>query len=156
MAPKAPKQFSGSSPDTANAVCLYRLTGQHQKAGRTKQAISLYRELLRMVPRHLAAMEALATLLEKQGSKEEARAIGVRRTRVEARNAYAIGKALAGEDQHARAVPFFEFAIELKPDYLKATWRLGETFSHLKRMADALRCYRRCLELSPDNVERAL
>jgi len=134
-------------------VRLYHLAGQQQKAGRVEQAISLYRELLRMAPRHLAAMAALEILLEGQGSKEEACVLGHRRTGLEAQNAYAIGKALAREEQHTRAVPFFERAIRLKPDYLKATWRLGETFSHLKRGTDALRCYRRCLELNPDDVE---
>ncbi len=139
--------------DIENAIRLYHLAGQHQKAGRADQAISLYRELLRMEPRHLAAMAALEILLEEQGSKEAARTINRRRTRVEARNAYAIGKALAEEGQHDRAVPFFERAIGLKPDYLKAIWRLGETFSHLKQVPDALRCYQRCLELNPNDVE---
>lgn len=154
MTPKASSKSLGPSdaaePDEAQA---YYLAEQHRQAGRLADAVAGYRDLLTRAPRHLAALEALESLLVEQGSKDEAAEIHNRRTRVEARNAHAIGKALTMEGQHERAAPFFERAIALKPDYEKAHWRLGETFSHLNRKPEALRCYRRCQELDPDDVE---
>lgn len=150
MATKSPLEPPASAVAAAG---LYRLAEQHRQAGEIEAAIARYRELLHAVPRHLAALGALETLLDNQGEKDAARAICHRRKALEARDAYAIGKALAREDQHARALPFFERAISLKPDYRKAHWRLGKTLNRLKRLDAALGCYQRCVELDPQDVD---
>jgi len=147
MASRATSGKAGGA--TAEATRLYHLAEQHRKAGWPKRAIALYRELLQAVPQHLAALEALEALLEAEGDGEGASATHCQRMALEAENAYAIGKALTSEGEHGRAASFFERAVALQPDYRKAHWRLGESYSYLKRPADALRCYRRCLELDP-------
>ncbi|MCE2509396.1 MAG: methyltransferase domain-containing protein [Alphaproteobacteria bacterium] len=144
-----------AAADAADEAQLYYLAEEHRSAGRLADAEAAYRTLLAQKPRHLSALESLEALLVEQNRTDEAANIRRKRTKVEARNAYAIGKALCNESEYERAVPFFERAIELRPDYRKAQWRLGETFGHLNRKEEALRCYRRYRELDPESVEAA-
>ena len=153
MTPKASNpQSDPLAKEAADEAALYYLAEEHRKEGRLAEAEAVYRELLARAPYHLSALGSLESLLAEQGREKETAGVRKQRTKAEARNAYTIGKALTAESEYEQAVPFFERAIELRPDYKKAYWRLAETFGHLNRNEEALRCYRRYRELDPESV----
>ncbi len=60
-----------------------------------------------------------------------------------------LGTTLANEDRYAEAVVHFRRAVEFKPDYLAARYRLGVGLEKLGRMDEAMTAYTEVLKINP-------
>jgi tetratricopeptide (TPR) repeat protein len=66
---------------------------------------------------------------------------------------YSQGVAQLSRDDYARALPFFERAAELDPEYTEAWYQVGFCYGVLGRHSDALRASRQAAKLRPDWAE---
>lgn len=64
-----------------------------------------------------------------------------------------LGFDLARQGRNAQAVPHFQKALEINPDFSEADNNLGTAFLNQGRLDEAAECYRRALELDPDFAE---
>ena len=51
------------------------------------------------------------------------------------------------------AIPYFQRALELKPDYVEAYSNLGSCLLRIGRVNEAITQFQRALELKPDSIE---
>ncbi len=61
-----------------------------------------------------------------------------------------IGSLLADRGDYSGALPYYEEAIRINPEYAQARNNLGVALLRLGRADDAVRCYQEVLRLSPD------
>ena len=70
--------------------------------------------------------------------------------RAAAQSLYSQGVALLSRDDFARAVGFFEKAVEMDPNYPEAWYQLGFTYGVLGRHAEALKASKQAAKMRPD------
>lgn len=70
--------------------------------------------------------------------------------RANAERSYSQGVAMLSTDDFARALPFFERAVELDPSYAEAWYQAGFAYGFLGRHQDALRASKQAAKLRPD------
>ncbi|MEO7538399.1 MAG: tetratricopeptide repeat protein, partial [Pyrinomonadaceae bacterium] len=70
--------------------------------------------------------------------------------RSSAQRLYSQGLAQLSRDDYARAVPYFEKAVEADPSYAEAWYQAGYCYGVLGRHTDALRASRQAAKLRPD------
>ena len=63
---------------------------------------------------------------------------------------YSLGLAQLSRDDYARALPYFEKAVETDPNYAEAWYQAGYCYGSLGRHADALRASRQAAKLRPE------
>jgi serine protease Do len=73
--------------------------------------------------------------------------------RVAAQNLYSQGLARLSVDDYAKALIFFERAVEIDPDYAEAWYQAGFCYGVLGKHQEALKASRRAASLRPDWVE---
>jgi len=61
-----------------------------------------------------------------------------------------LGNALAMQGKVAQAIPHFERALELQPDYAEAHNNLGHALAMQGNWADAIKHYQQALQLKPN------
>jgi len=61
-----------------------------------------------------------------------------------------IGAALGMQAEHEKALPCFDEAIKLKPDYAMACYNKGVTLGELGQYKEALACFDEAIKLKPD------
>jgi tetratricopeptide (TPR) repeat protein len=64
-----------------------------------------------------------------------------------------LGTYWLAKNEPARALPFFEKAIQIRPDYEQAWFNQGVALIGLNRQPEAVRVFRRNLELEPGNTD---
>lgn len=73
--------------------------------------------------------------------------------RIAAQNLYSQGLARLSLDDYAKALVFFERAVEIDPDYAEAWYQAGFCYGMLKMHQEALKASRRAASLKPDWAE---
>jgi serine/threonine-protein kinase len=131
------------------------------KKGEKDDAISVFRDLVRIRPRNGRHLSCFGRLLQNLGANEEARGVltraeGVLREAVAARpNDYRaflnLGNALDNLGRLEEAIAMFRKALEIKPDYFTALENLGSTLYSKREYAEAMVYFREALRLQPDN-----
>jgi tetratricopeptide (TPR) repeat protein len=76
-----------------------------------------------------------------------------RNKRSNAERSYAQGLAQLSRDDYARALPFFERAVEIDPNYAEAWYQAGYCYGVLGRHNEALRASRQAAKLRPEWAE---
>lgn len=76
-----------------------------------------------------------------------------RNKRSSAERLYSLGLAQLSRDDYARALPYFEKAVEADPNYAEAWYQAGYCYGVLGRHAEALRAMRQAARLRPDWAE---
>ncbi len=66
---------------------------------------------------------------------------------------YSQGLAQLSRDDYARALPFFEKAVETDPNYAEAWYQAGYSYGLIGRHTDALKASRQAAKLRPDWAE---
>jgi Flp pilus assembly protein TadD len=126
--------------------------------GRDDEAISHYREALRILPTFDVAHVRLAVVLVKRGQIDEAiyhnlEALKSRPDYGTAHNNLGMALALKGNLQEAEV--HFGEAVRLAPDNVDFRINLGMVLSDLGKRAEALRVYREAQGMDPANREIA-
>jgi tetratricopeptide (TPR) repeat protein len=70
--------------------------------------------------------------------------------RANAERAYSQGVAQLSRDDYARALPYFEQAFDLDPNYAEAWYQAGYSYGALGRYQDALKASKQAAKLRPD------
>lgn len=73
-----------------------------------------------------------------------------RNKRANAERAYSQGVAQLSRDDYSRALPFFEQAVDLDPNYAEAWYQAGFSYGALGRYQDALKASKQAAKLRPD------
>lgn len=134
----------------------YELALQHHRAGRLRDAESLYRQILTFQPDHPNARIDLGTSLRQQGRFEEAftelRLVLMARPDLPELHA-SLGNYFLAKRQWHEAADAFREAIRLLPAYALAHNNLGMALQNQGRTDEAIVAYRRALALQPDFVD---
>lgn len=77
----------------------------------------------------------------------------VKNKRAAAQNLYSQGLGILSRDDYAKAVAFFEKAVEIDPNYAESWYQAGFCYGMLGRHADALKASRQAAKLRPDWAE---
>jgi tetratricopeptide (TPR) repeat protein len=124
--------------------------------GDYSEAIGFYEDLIRIAPRHVAALNNLGAALTKLGRDKEALAYFYQAIKIEPDSPDAhsnIGNALLLKGHYAAAEPFLRRAVKLNPRHVEARVNLGLVLSYLSRLRDARFQFEKALKYQPGNPE---
>lgn len=66
---------------------------------------------------------------------------------------YGVASSLGFLGRNYEAIPHFQRAIQLAPDFIAAHEYLGTAYSFIGRFAEALACYETAMTLAPDSAQ---
>ncbi|HEV7607917.1 MAG TPA: tetratricopeptide repeat protein [Steroidobacteraceae bacterium] len=126
----------------------------HHQQGRLAEAESAYLQLLQKQPRDFDALHYLGVLRMRLGRREEAIELVKRSLSISPHNPDAwnnLGNMLLGgnEIETRGAELAYSAATQQKPDFAEAWYNLANLFRRALRRDDAVRCYRKVLDLNP-------
>ena len=132
---------------------VFEQASQHHRAGRLREAESLYREILAQQPEHAGALHGLGMLAQHAGQIAAAidllrRAVAIEPSWAEAY--FNLGNVLFHSGNAAEAVKALRRAAELAPNSAAAYNSLGAASALAGDFDSAITAYRRALELCPD------
>ena len=139
-----------------NALAHYNLATALAQQGRIDEAMTHYRETLRLGPQFADANANLGLALFGQGKTEEAIAhyeAELRRDPAHPEALCHLGVALATQGRLVEALARFEEALRARPDYVDAHYNRGLALEKLGRRPEAVVAYARALHLAPDNAD---
>ena len=150
---------AGSGPladaSSGNGARLRAALALHQQ-GRLDQAEAIYKEILRIQPRHFDAMQLLATIAAQQSRFPDAVELFDQALRINPDHAGSLnnrGNALCALGRADESLENYGRALRIKPDYVDALKNYGNALRELGRLHDAVASYRRALEIQPDHAE---
>jgi Tfp pilus assembly protein PilF len=120
------------------------------------EAISEFRETIRLKPESVQAHNNLGNALGQKGALDEAiaefrEAIRLKPESVEAHNN--LGAALGQKGALDEAIAEFREAIRLKPGYAEFHYNLGKVLDHKGALDDAIAQYKEAILLNPEHAE---
>jgi tetratricopeptide (TPR) repeat protein len=124
--------------------------------GAYSEAIGFYQELIRISPRHVAAVNNLGAALSKLGRYKEAETYFYQAIKIEPDfpDAHSnMGHALLLKGQYAGAEQFLRRALKLNPRFVDARINLGLVLSFLSRLRDARSQFEKALKYQPRNPD---
>ncbi len=127
-----------------------------ESRGRIDEAITQYRQVVKIKPDHVEAGYHLGTTLAGRGQFKEAiaqfeRVVAICPTYAEARNN--LGAALQSQGRIDEAVTQYRKALQIKPDYIRVYFNLGRLLAGRGQFKEAIAQFERALKLKPDDVE---
>src|SRR3989442_340874 len=167
--PLGPKvtAVSPSSPDTVNtndtesddvdkAADLVNRGTELLARGKIDEAVTNYKEAVRLSPEDEDMHYNLALALARQGNREAAKAEYLEALRIypdytEAHNN--LGNLLVAEGKFDDAITHFKSALKISSDNASTHSNLGKALAQQGKIADAIPCFREALRLKPDYVE---
>lgn len=128
---------------------------RYHQCGEFEQAERLYRETMRIDPRHSHALHLLGVVAMQQGRHDESienirRALELDSTSAQIHNNLAA--ALRARGDYEDAIVYYRRAIELDPEYARAHENLGSMLLEIGNADEAAHCFRRALQLAPELV----
>ena len=124
-----------------------------EREGKWNQAVTHYREALRLNPAHPDAYNNLGVVLIKQERLKEAISYLRRAVRLTPGFAKAhnnLGKALQDLGRVDEAIGSYQKAVQLRPDFAEALNNLGTAFEKKGRLDEAVAAYQEALRFKPD------
>jgi predicted O-linked N-acetylglucosamine transferase (SPINDLY family) len=127
----------------------------HHRAGRLREAESIYRQTLEVDPRNHDAWHLLGVAICQGGRYEEGgkcirRALEFKPEWAEAQ--FNLASALRNQRRLPEAAACYQRILDLNPDLESVVYSLGNVLRDLGNVDRAAACYRRALELKPDYV----
>jgi tetratricopeptide (TPR) repeat protein len=138
------------------ALDIFQRARSLHREGQLARAEADYAEVLRLEPRHSAAIHHLGLIALQKGRSAEAWRLISRAIEIDPAAAsmhFHLGKALYGMRQLETAVSSFSRAIDIKPDFAQAYCDRGMVLCELKRREDALRDYTQAIFIQADLAE---
>ncbi|MEO8023383.1 tetratricopeptide repeat protein [Polaromonas sp.] len=144
-------------PDAAQGLAakLAAALTLHQQ-GRLDQAAVLYHEILQSQPRHVEALQLLATIALQQRHPQAAVALFDQALAINPRHPSALnnrGNALRDLKRPAEALASYDGALKIKPDYVQALSGRGNALHDLSRHDEALASFDQALKIKPDYAD---
>jgi len=102
-----------------------------------QQARSIYKEILKLEPRHFEALQLSGAIELQTGQWDRALELLIKAIKINDRNAavfYNYGKSLKELGQAREALIGYEKSIKLKPDYSEAYFNRGIILTELNRL----------------------
>ncbi|UCD87832.1 MAG: tetratricopeptide repeat protein [Desulfobacterales bacterium] len=135
---------------------LFKAGLRHHRAGRMKEAETLYSGVLQIHPDHFKALHRLGLLYCETGRFSTGmhlmkKAIAINANVPELYND--LGQALHDLARPEEAIACYEHAIKLNPRFAKAYNNLGNAFHDLEKHGEAMACLRQAIELKPDDAD---
>lgn len=126
------------------------------RAGQLRQAAQLYRALLKLDGKHVAALYYLGVIATREGRLDEAiellrQSIALNASRPEPHNDLGIALATAGRFEEAIAA--YGTALAIRPNYVEAHNNAGTALMALSRNVLATTHFERALEIRPGSAE---
>ena len=143
--------LKANDPDALNNLAVV-VRAQH----RFDEAVEIYQSALALAPDHPKVHGNLGNVLVEMGRSAEAehhlrRAVDLNASNPSSRCNLAIY--LTREERAEEAISYFEDVISSAPNFVDAWTNLGVARLALGYTAAAEKCYRRAIELSPENAE---
>src|SRR5204863_2499207 len=123
----------------------------HHQQGRLHEAESIYLPLLLKQPDDVDALHYLGVLRMRQGRLDEAIDFVKRALKLAPHNADAwnnLGNMLLAGNNEKAAEFAYTYATNQKPDYAEAWYNLANLLRRQRRRNEAVKCYRRVIELN--------
>lgn len=131
----------------------FREAERLRKSGALDDAVRAYRLLLADSPRHVAALQGLATALGALGRSRQAARAARKAAEIRSENLCNIAEAAATYGRYAAAADCYLRAHKADPEGLEPVWGLAEVAHARGRMAESRRWLNTYLELDPGNPE---
>ncbi len=153
------KEAAVGSEERADALLV--LAEKYQRAGRVEDALATYRQIFQRDKDHVTALRAVRDLTASLGRWEEALEVQERLSTLagaEERRAeiewlagiyYEIGKARLSEGKFVEARRQFVAALRADRAFFPASLALGDAWEHAGDWREALRTWKRALEIAP-------
>ncbi|MBV9122006.1 MAG: tetratricopeptide repeat protein, partial [Planctomycetes bacterium] len=124
--------------------------------GHTAEAVTYFRQTVRLLPQHGEAYHNLGLALAAQEQMEEAveafeQALQLRPQ--DPRAHFSLGVALGKLGKHAEAVTYFQQSLKLQPLQAEVYNNLGFAFAEQGNLDEAVACYRQAVQLRPNYPE---
>jgi tetratricopeptide (TPR) repeat protein len=135
---------------------LFNRAMAHQTAGRTDEAITLYKELVAKAPLAYPAWMNMGLLYQSRGQIREAESAYRKAVAAEPKNAVPVaqlGLLFLAERKIDKAIPFAKQAIALDPKAASAHMALGAAYAAQNKLDLAEPELRKAVELAPDNAQ---
>jgi tetratricopeptide (TPR) repeat protein len=148
---------STSGPKIAmSGTELFRRGLAAHQCGQLQDAAEMYRQALRISPKHADSSHLLGVVAYQSGQAGVAiehirRAIAL--DPAQAHYHFNLGLSLFAIDRTDEAIGAFDAALCLRADYPEVHYNLGNAFKQQGRMREAAECYRRALRHRPNYVE---
>lgn len=136
----------------ARARAMFSQGIAHHQSGRLAEAQSLYRQVLKLVPRQADALHMLGVIEFQEKHYAEAARLISEAVAMKPENDlmhFNLGNALRALGRFPEAGEAFSKAVELRPEHLEALKNLGNVYKEQNRMAEAIACYDRLLTMAP-------
>ena len=133
----------------------FTLARQYHQAGDLRQAVEIYRQILRADPANAPALSYLGAACEALQNLPEAADCYRRLARLEPGRAdvhYQLGVTLFRQGKPAESAAAIEEALRLRPDHAEAHTNLGVALHAQGQWEGAIACYRRALSIGPDHA----
>jgi tetratricopeptide (TPR) repeat protein len=143
-------------PQPNDAKSLFMQGNRCIERGAYSEAIGFYQDLMRIAPRHVAAVNNLGAALSKLGRYKEAETYFYQAIKIEPDfpDAHSnMGRALLVKGQYAGAEQFLRRALKLNPRFVDARINLGFVLSFLSRLRDARSQFEKALKYQPRNPD---
>jgi tetratricopeptide (TPR) repeat protein len=120
------------------------------------EAITIYRDLIRLDPRHVGALNNLGATFFKLGRLEEAESCFRQLIRVDPGSADGhsnLGTTFLATGQYAEAESFLRRALKLNPRHVGARTTLGLVLAYLSRLREAKSHFEKAIKYEPRNED---
>jgi protein O-GlcNAc transferase len=137
----------------------FALALRHHQAGRLGEAEQLYREILRIEPRHADSLHFLGVMAHQVGRNDDAVALIEQAIALNDRVPpyhNNLGNALKALGKLEAAAVAYRRALALRPDYVQAHFNLGITLQARSEFAEAAASYERAVSYQPNHAEAYL
>ncbi len=154
--PSGKKRPPALKPETGSAEEHINLGDIYYKQGRLDEAVSEYRDFLKLNPDSAEAHNSLGNVYNKQGRLDEAlreyrTALKLHPDSAEVHNN--LGKIYGRQGHLDKALKEFQAAVKLKPDFADAYNGLGNVYGLQGHLDKALKEYETALKLTPYSAD---
>jgi tetratricopeptide (TPR) repeat protein len=150
------RQALESRPDDIEALSLLRQIAQ--VLHRTDDERRLLTRILELAPDHAVSLHGLASLLRREGHRNEALKPGIKAVEIDPQFALAhntLGLCYLELGDSARAIGCFQTAVSIQPDFASAYVNMGSAYIRTGRSGEAADCFRQAVKIDP-NAPQAL
>lgn len=125
----------------------------YQQAQRYEQAIEIYKEILKVQPRHIDSIINLGKIKQKQNKLYEAisffkKALQINPKLIEC--CFYLGNIFKNLKFYKEAEHFYQYAISSKPEFCEVLYNLGNLYKDQSKYDEAYILYQRLLNLWPN------